>query len=485
MDNLPEFTVGELSRAVRHAVEQAFDRVRVRGEIGRATTAASGHMYFSMKEDNAVLDCVCWSRTARRLAHRPEQGLEMIATGRMTTYAGRSSYQLVIESIEPAGIGALMALLEKRRKALEAEGLFAADRKKDLPWLPDVIGVVTSPTGAVIRDILHRLRDRFPRHVLLWPVPVQGEGAAERVAAAIDGFNAIAPGGPVPRPDLLIVARGGGSVEDLWAFNEEIVVRAAARSEIPLISAIGHETDTTLIDLAADLRAPTPTAAAEHAVPVREDLAARVLENGSRLVGSVGRIRERLRAELRGLGRGLVHPARLVERKSQDLDNVADGLRRVMSLALIRRLGLVRDLAHGMRRPENVIADKRAALAQGAAGLRPGLLAERLHRARGRLDLAARDLERDIDARVAERGRRLGELSKLLGSLSYRAVLARGYAVVTSDGAARMRAADVAPGSPLDIEFADGTVAAVASDGARRRGSGAGKPGAADQADLF
>ena len=267
--NLPEFTVSELSGAVKRTIEGAFDRVRVRGEIGRVTQAGSGHMYLSMKEENAVLYCVCCKATVSRLAHRPEQGLEIIATGRLTTYPGRSSYQLVIEHIEPAGVGALMALLEARRKALAAEGLFDEERKKPIPYLPSVIGVITSPTGAVIRDIMHRLRDRFPRHVLLWPVVVKGEAAAGQVAAAIRGFNALPPDGPVPSPDLLIVARGGGSIEDLWAFNEEIVVRAVAESTIPLISAIGHETDTTLIDFVSDRRAPTPTAAAEMAVPVR------------------------------------------------------------------------------------------------------------------------------------------------------------------------------------------------------------------------
>src|SRR5882724_2285932 len=265
---LPEYTVSEISQAIRRTLEGSFERVRVRGEISGFKRAASGHLYLSLKDSEAVLDAVCWRMSAGRLAVSPEDGLEVIATGRMTSFPGRSRYQLVIDALEVAGVGALLKLLEERKQKLAAEGLFDAARKRPLPMLPRVIGVVTSPTGAVIRDILHRLADRFPRHVLLWPVLVQGEGSAEEVAAAIRGFNALGGGG-TPRPDVIIVARGGGSLEDLWSFNEEIVVRAAAESMIPLISAVGHETDFTLIDFVADRRAPTPTAAAEMAVPVR------------------------------------------------------------------------------------------------------------------------------------------------------------------------------------------------------------------------
>jgi len=270
--NLPEYSVSELSQALKRTVEDTYPYVRVRGEISGFKRAASGHLYLALKDESAVLDGVCWRGVAGRLGIRPEDGMEVVCTGKLTTYPGRSKYQIVIEAMELAGEGALLKLLEDRRKKLAAEGLFDEARKKPLPFLPDVIGVVTSPTGAVIRDILHRLNDRFPRHVLLWPVLVQGEGAAAQIAAAIEGFNRIAPGGRVPRPDVLIVARGGGSLEDLWAFNEEIVVRAAAGSVIPLISAVGHETDTTLIDYASDRRAPTPTAASEMALPVRADL---------------------------------------------------------------------------------------------------------------------------------------------------------------------------------------------------------------------
>jgi len=265
-NNAHEFTVSEISGAVKKIIEGEFGHVRVRGEIGRVSRPASGHLYFDLKDDRAVIAAVSWKGQAARLAVAPEEGMEVIATGRMTTFPGQSRYQLIVENIEPAGAGALMAMLEKRKKALEAEGLFAPDHKNPIPYLPDVIGVITSPSGAVIRDILHRLRDRFPRKVLIWPVAVQGKKCAPEVAAAIAGFNAMTPGGGMPRPDLLIVARGGGSVEDLWGFNEEIVARAAFASEIPLISAVGHETDTTLIDFVADKRAPTPTAAAELAV---------------------------------------------------------------------------------------------------------------------------------------------------------------------------------------------------------------------------
>src|SRR6185312_13253995 len=288
--NLPEYTVSELSLALKRSIEENFAVVRVRGEVSGFKRVASGHCYLALKDEDAVLDAVCWRNTAIRLPVKPEDGMEVIVTGRLTTYPGRSKYQLVIDTMELAGVGALLKLLEDRRQKLAAEGLFAAERKKKLPYLPEVIGVVTSPTGAVIRDILHRLADRFPRRVLLWPVAVQGESAAAQVAAAIEGFNRLRPGGPVPRPDLIIVARGGGSLEDLMAFNEESVVRAAAASTIPLISAVGHETDTTLIDHASDRRAPTPTAAAEIAVPVRLDLVAELAGKAQRAASAVARL---------------------------------------------------------------------------------------------------------------------------------------------------------------------------------------------------
>ncbi|KJS45908.1 MAG: exodeoxyribonuclease VII large subunit, partial [Rhodospirillaceae bacterium BRH_c57] len=290
--NAPPRTVSELSSDLKRTVEDTFGFVRVRGEISQPKLAGSGHCYLRLKDENACIDGIVWRGAYGKLAVKPEEGLEVIVTGRLTTYPQRSSYQIVIESMELAGEGALLKLLEERRRRLTAEGLFAPERKKPLPFLPRVIGVVTSPTGAVIRDILHRLNDRFPLHVLVWPVLVQGDAAAGQVAAAVEGFNRLTAGGKVPRPDLLIVARGGGSLEDLMAFNEEIVVRAVAASDIPVISAVGHETDTTLCDFAADLRAPTPTGAAEMAVPVRLDLLAQVRDDASRLDGGARRMLE-------------------------------------------------------------------------------------------------------------------------------------------------------------------------------------------------
>ena len=308
-DNLVELTVSELSGQVKRLVEDSFGRVRVRGELGRVSFPASGHVYFDIKDDKAVLSGVMWKGTAQKLAMQPEQGLEVIMTGKLTTFAGQSRYQIVVEAMEPAGEGALMALLEARKKQLAAEGLFDEARKQALPYLPETIGVITSPSGAVIRDILHRLADRFPCHVIVWPVRVQGESCAEEVAKAIAGFNALPADGDIARPDLLIVARGGGSLEDLWGFNEEIVARTAAQSDIPLISAVGHETDTTLIDFAADRRAPTPTAAAEMAVPVRADLVAQVNDAQTRLLRAQTRRLEQTRNHLRHVGPWVHHLA--------------------------------------------------------------------------------------------------------------------------------------------------------------------------------
>ncbi|MEZ5922333.1 MAG: exodeoxyribonuclease VII large subunit [Parvularculaceae bacterium] len=306
--NLHEYSVSELAGAVKRAIEDGFGYVRVRGELGRVTRAASGHLYLDLKDENAAISGVVWKGNAQRLAIEPEQGMEVLATGRLTTFPGQSKYQIVIDTLTPAGAGALMALLEERKKKLAAEGLFAAERKRAIPYLPDVIGVVTSPSGAVIRDILHRLRDRFPRHVIVWPTLVQGKGAEKSIAAAIEGFNALREGGDVPRPDVLIVARGGGSLEDLWCFNEEIVVRAAAASKIPLISAVGHETDTTLVDFAADKRAPTPTAAAEMAVPMRSELLAEVLNKERRMITAETRRFDERRAKRGAAARGLGRP---------------------------------------------------------------------------------------------------------------------------------------------------------------------------------
>jgi len=333
-DNSPALSVSELSGALKRTIENAFGQVRVRGEISGFKRHASGHCYFTLKDENACIDAVIWRTSTSGLAFRPEDGAEVIATGRLTTYPGRSKYQIVVERMELAGEGALLALLEKRRKALAAEGLFATERKRKLPFLPGVIGVVTSPTGAVIRDILHRLADRCPTRVILWPVPVQGEGASTKIAAAIRAFPEIEP-----RPDLLIVARGGGSIEDLWAFNEEEVVRAAAESPIPLISAVGHETDTTLIDHAADRRAPTPTAAAEMAVPVRAELAAQLGELRHRAQHCLSRRLDRGRERFEEVGGRL--PRSLAARASHargDLNLIAGRLRRELLDAKVSRL---------------------------------------------------------------------------------------------------------------------------------------------------
>src|SRR5690349_17751836 len=329
--NAPEYTVTELSSALKRTVEDTFGHVRVRGEIsGFRGPHSSGHCYFTLKDESAKIEAVIWRTTHARMRFRPQEGLEVIATGKLTTYPGSSKYQIVIEALEPAGIGALMALMEARKKKLAAEGLFDEARKQLLPWLPEVIGVVTSPTGAVIRDILHRLSDRFPRRVLVWPVRVQGEGSAEQIARAIRGFNALPETGRIPRPDVLIVARGGGSLEDLWSFNEEIVVRAAAQSMIPLISAVGHETDITLIDFAADKRAPTPTAAAEMAVPVRSELVAEVESLARRVFVCWQRGQEGRRNELRAAARALPGLSELLAIPRQRLDSATASLPRAL-----------------------------------------------------------------------------------------------------------------------------------------------------------
>ena len=440
--NLPVFSVGEISQAVKRSLESQFDHVRVRGEISGFKRAASGHLYMSLKDENAVLDAVCWRGTAGRLGLAPEDGMEVIATGRITSYPGRSKYQIVIEALELAGEGALLKLLEDRKRKLAAEGLFEEARKRPLPYLPEVVGVVTSPTGAVIRDILHRLADRFPRRVLVWPVLVQGEGAARQVAAAIEGFNALEAGGAVPRPDLLVVARGGGSLEDLWAFNEEVVVRAAAASQIPLISAVGHETDTTLIDFAADRRAPTPTAAAEMAVPVKAEILAQVLDHERRLVAAAGRTLEARRLQVEGLGRGLPDPRRILEEMTQRLDERGERLGLALAAFLRERRGDVTELAARLPHP-------RQQLRLAAAGYAP--LAERCARLGPRLTEAA---EKELAA-----------LSRILESTSYHKVLRRGFAVVRGPEGVITRAAQVSPASSLEIEFADAKVAARAQDG--------------------
>ncbi|MDP3264351.1 MAG: exodeoxyribonuclease VII large subunit, partial [Tabrizicola sp.] len=400
--NQPEYTVSELSGAVKRVIEGEFGLVRVRGEVGRVSRPASGHLYFDLKDDRSVIAAISWKGQVAKMQVRPEEGMEVIATGRMTTFPGQSKYQLIVDDVAPAGAGALMAMLEKRRAALAAEGLFDQARKRRLPFLPGVIGVVTSPSGAVIRDILHRLRDRFPRHVLIWPVAVQGQACAAEVAAAIRGFNAIQPGGPIPRPDVIIVARGGGSLEDLWGFNEEIVVRAAAGSEIPLISAVGHETDTTLIDYASDLRAPTPTAAAELAVPVRLELLAGLDATGARLVRGVVQGVGLRGQRLRDLGRALPRLDSLLSAPRQRLDGAGARIGAALGLAVAQKHRQF-DRVAGPMRPELLLG----LAARRRDGMRlweqrlEAALARRLERARDRADNQAGRLVPALERMIA------------------------------------------------------------------------------------
>ncbi|MCB5425427.1 exodeoxyribonuclease VII large subunit [Altererythrobacter sp. CC-YST694] len=445
-DNAEPLSITEISARLKRVVEDRFGFVRLRGELSGVKLAASGHLYCRLKDENAQIDAVMWRGSVQRLAFRPEDGIEVVASGKLTTYAGRSSYQIVIESMEIAGEGALLALLEKTKARLEAEGLFRPERKRPLPFLPRTIGVVTSPTGAVIRDILHRLADRFPSHVLVWPVLVQGQGSAEQIATAIRGFSALAPGGPVPRPDLVIVARGGGSIEDLWSFNEEIVVRAIAECSIPVISAVGHETDTTLADFAADRRAPTPTAAAEMAVPVRAELAATLDEFALRkrraILRPVSLGRERLEARVARLPR----PEVLAAQAAQRLDDLGERLRRG--------------------------------------------LADRARQADGHLQLASVRLTPALLTRpMAQRQDKLDALDRLRLQLDPRAPLRRGYVLVSdSSGHVVKTAADARRHALLTLEFEDGKLEVSTGDTpppAAKRPSKSGKSSPGEQAELF
>ncbi len=491
--NVAEFSVGELANAIKRALEDGFGFVRLRGEIsGYRGPHASGHCYFALKDDKAKIEAVIWRGQFSKLRFRPEEGMEVIAQGRITTFPGSSKYQIVIEALEPAGVGALMALLEERKRKLGAEGLFEDARKKPRPFLPRVVGIVTSPTGAVIRDMLAGFTERFPAHVIVWPVRVQGETSAAEVAAAIRGFNAMAPDGRIPRPDVLIVARGGGSLEDLWGFNEEIVVRAAAESRIPLISAVGHETDWTLIDLAADARAPTPTKAAEWAVPKYADLIEQLAGLAARRATAMRRSITAKRTELKAATRGLPRLEDLVLLPRQRFDAVDKRLGRAL---------LANTRAHGMRQ------------AKVAARLTPRLIEARLQRAHDRLDtLARRSVEglarvaghrrsrlervsgrlnpqfaRTAISRASERvaaldvragralanrvtawRRQVAAQGQLLSSLSYQSVLQRGFALVRDEAGQALRSVEqAAAGSRVEMEFADGRVQAqVLGDGA-------------------
>ena len=436
--NLGEQTVSELSQALKRTLEDRFGHVRVRGEIsGYKGPHSSGHAYFCIKDEGARLDAVIWRGSFSKLRSRLQEGLEVIASGKITSYPGKSNYQIVIENIEPAGVGALMALLDERRRKLTAEGLFEASRKRQLPFLPTFIGIVTSPTGAVIRDILHRLNDRFPRRVMVWPVRVQGETAAGEVAAAITGFNAMAH-----PPDLLIVARGGGSLEDLWPFNEEIVVRAVAASKIPLISAIGHETDTTLIDHAADWRAPTPTAAAERAVPVRADLIAEMASLNARQKRGLSRVMGEARLRLTSAARALPRPDDILAIARQRLDTAAAHLPRALkanvqnhALLLSRQSGRL-----SLKPVQQHLSEQRRRLSDSAA---------RSHRAL--MVLTSRKREAASSA------------FKLLNALGYRSILARGFAVIRDSQNQPLRGVvSVKTDDRLHIEMSDGRLAVKA-----------------------
>ncbi|HYD15987.1 MAG TPA: exodeoxyribonuclease VII large subunit [Hyphomicrobium sp.] len=529
--NVAEFTVSELSNAVKRALEDGFGHVRLRGEIsGYRGPHASGHCYFSLKDDKAKIDAVVWRGNWSKIRFKPEEGMEVIATGKISSFPGSSKYQIVIEALEPAGLGALMAQLEERKRRFAAEGLFAEERKRPLPFLPKVVGIVTSPTGAVIRDMLHGFRERFPTRVVVWPVRVQGEGSAAEVAAAIRGFNAIQPGSTLPRPDVLIVARGGGSMEDLWGFNDEAVVRAVAASTIPVISAVGHETDWTLIDLVADARAPTPTKAAEWAVPKHSDLLQETGKLGLRLSVAIRRMLEALRRDLKSAERGLPRAEDLAAQPRQRLDHIAHrldgalrarvqrchtrffqvagrlpsprtlvtnqrqridatGVRlgralsantqahhtrhvritsrlhpRLLETRLTRAADRLESLERRARDSLGKTASVRRARLERASGrLQPAPIRHRVERCGERLETLERRIQRALAAQLAQRRHALDGQAKLLGSLGYHSVLARGFALVrNADGVTVRSAQAVALGQELEIEFADGRVRAEA-----------------------
>ena len=537
--NVAEFSVSELSNAIKRALEDGFGHVRLRGEVsGYRGPHASGHCYFALKDEKSRIDAVVWRGVWGRLRFKPEEGMEVIATGKISSFPGSSKYQIVIEQIEPAGLGALMAQLDERKRRLTEEGLFADERKRPLPFLPRVVGIVTSPTGAVIRDMLHGFTERFPTRVIVWPVRVQGEGSAAEVARAVVGFNALSASGPVPRPDVLIVARGGGSLEDLWSFNDEAVVRAVAASDIPVISAVGHETDWTLIDLAADARAPTPTKAAEWAVPKYADLIEQSGKLALRLTVAVRRVLDALRRDLRSAARGLPRVEDLAALPRQRLDSVAHRLDGALRARVQRCHTRFFQVAGRLPHPRNLVVPPRRALdttsarlgralsgntqahhtrhVRIAARLNPGLLSNRLHRAADRLDSLDRRareslgrtasvrrarLERAsgrlqpapirhrvercqerldalsrrarlaLDSRLAHHRNALDGQAKMLGSLGYHIVLARGFALVRDADGAMIRAAGaVTAGQALEIEFADGRIKADARDGGGGKG---------------
>jgi exodeoxyribonuclease VII large subunit len=482
--NSPEFSVTELSGAIKRVIEGEFSHVRIKGEVGRVSRPRSGHIYLDLKDDKSVINGVIWKGVAGRLQTQPEEGMEVVATGRVTTFGGQSKYQIVIEDIKPAGMGALMALLEKRKTMLSAEGLFEESRKRPLPYLPEVIGVVTSPSGAVIRDILHRLRDRFPRKVLIWPVAVQGAKCAPEVVRAIEGFNALKIGGAMPRPDLLIVARGGGSVEDLWGFNEEIVARAAADSQIPLISAVGHETDTTLIDFVSDKRAPTPTAAAELAVPVRIELMAWLDQQSARMTTSLSGGLQRRSQRLRDLSRALPRLETLLDGPRQRLDTTGARLGPALMSGVQRRKVRLSEAAGGLRPAamQRMIGNERRRLDALSARMGPAL--ERCVSIDQRRQAVSAMAQRVADAgqqRVNAARNKIEAMDRLRLTLGYEATLSRGYAVVRGDGDVVTTKKAAGKAQELEIQFVDGRIVVGGKAVPARKAA----PKPTDQGSLF
>ncbi|MEP1328664.1 exodeoxyribonuclease VII large subunit [Pseudophaeobacter sp.] len=483
--NAPEFSVSEISGEIKRTLEGTFGRIRVRGEVGRVFKARSGHLYYDIKDDRSVLACTTWKGQISSLSVVPEEGLEVIVTGRLTAFGAQSKYNMNVDEVAVAGQGALMALLEKRKKQLEAEGLFALERKTPLPYLPQIIGVVTSPSGAVIRDILHRLRERFPRKVLVWPVAVQGPNCAPEVARAIEGFNRMTPGGALPRPDLIIVARGGGAIEDLWGFNEEVVARAAAASDIPLISAVGHETDTTLIDFTSDKRAPTPTAAAELAVPVRLDLMAWVEEQGARLMRGSSQAVQQRRQRLNDLSRAMPRPESLLDSPRQRFDRWSEKLPQALITGVQNRRVELGRKAAGLRPAtlHSLVQRRRGMLETALAKLSPFPIAREVMRQKGDLEKLAIRLNAAQDLRIERQRQQLDAAGRQLDILSYKATLARGYAVVRSGEDIITTRVAAASAQALSIEFADGAFD-LASSGAVSKGAGdTATPPAAKTAD--
>lgn len=485
-ENAPEFSVTELSGAIKKVIEGNFGHVRIRAELGRVSFPRSGHVYLDLKDDKSVISGVIWKGVVSKLPMRPEEGMEVVATGRITTFGGQSKYQIVIEDMKPAGVGALMAMLEKRKAQMAGEGLFDASRKKAIPFLPEVIGVVTSPSGAVIRDILHRLRDRFPRKVLIWPVAVQGDKCAPEVVRGIDGFNKFTPGGALPRPDLIIVARGGGSLEDLWGFNEESVVRAAAASDIPLISAVGHETDTTLIDFASDKRAPTPTAAAELAVPVRLELLSWVDDQGARLTRALTYGISQRGQRLRDLSRALPRAETLLEGPVQRLDRAVEKLPNALRRSVdTRRLKLTE--ASASLRPNNLrraVEAKREALGRRADRLSIRPIQRDIDQKKLNLEALNRRFLSAATSQTSLWKDRLESLERLRKTLGYEATLDRGYAVVWDGDQVVKTVKQAKKADALEIQFADGRHNPIGVKSPVRKSTKT-KPPAPDQGSLF